>query len=298
MVYGLGLENQLVAISHECDYPPDALEKPRVSRPRFDPSGLDSGGIDAAVRDAMARFGSVYELDEARLRAVDPDLILTQAVCEVCAVPTSLAQRAAAALDRRPQVVSLDCHTLADILTGVRQVAAAAGAPERGDLLAAALEARLDRVRERVAGRPRPRVLALEWLDPPFVPGHWTPEMIEWAGGASLAGERGGPSRQVAWGHLERLDPDVVVVMPCGYGLDASRRDADRCSDSLRQLAPRAVAAGRAFVVDGSAYFNRSGPRAVDGVEILGALLHPEAFPECDLAGKAEAWHPPHPEHL
>ena len=288
IVYALDLGDALVAISHECDYPPEALAKPRVSRPRFDPTGLSSGEIDAAVRDAMARHGAVYALDEDRLRALRPDVILTQAVCEVCAVPTTLAREAARVLGPAVRVVSLDAHTLDDVLACVWTVAQAAGAAERGDRVVTALEARLERVRRAVEGAARPSVLAIEWLDPPFAPGHWVPEMIERAGGRSLAGTAGRPSRQVSWDDLAALDPDVLVVMPCGFGLAQARDDAQRHADRLARVAPRAFAGGRAFVVDGSAYFNRSGPRVVDGVEILAALLHPERRPGVPLEGRSE----------
>ena len=290
VVYDLGLQDQLVAISHECDYPADALSRPRLSRPRFNPAGLSSGEIDHAVRDAMSQHGSVYQIDEALLARLQPDLIIAQAVCQVCAVPTSLAETVAALLGTRPRILSLDAHRVADILDAIAAVGRAAGVPDRGSRRAAELRSRVESVSARVRGCPRPRVLAIEWLDPPFVPGHWTPEMIALAGGDNLAGEAGRPSRQVSWSDLAGLDPDVLVVMPCGYGLAQSLDDAARFADRLREVAPRAVGQGRAFVVDGSAYFNRSGPRVVDGVEILGALLHPGVFPEVSLDGRVEQW--------
>lgn len=292
IVYELGLERHLVAISHECDYPPAALTRPRLSRPRFNPAGMTSGEIDAAVREVMARDGSVYEIDTALLRELAPDVILSQAVCEVCAVPTSLAQTVARTLGTSPRVVSLDSHTIEDILRSVVVVADAMGDRERGVAVAAALRSRLDRVTESVRAAEVPRVLAIEWLDPPFVPGHWTPQMIAGAGGKDMFGETGRPSRQVSWDALAAADPDVLLIMPCGYDLERSRADAALQAERLVAVAPRAVEGGRAFVVDGSAYFNRSGPRMATGVEILGALLHPESFPGYDLSGKAEAWVP------
>ena len=292
IVHALGLGDALVAISHECDYPPEVLDRPRLSRPRFDPAGLDSGAIDRAVRDAMLQHGSVYEVDGALLERLRPDLVLTQAVCEVCAVPTpgvidEVRRRGVSA-----RVESLDAHTLDDILASVVQVAAAAGAAERGERLADRLRLRIQDVREAVHGARRPRVLAIEWLDPPFLPGHWVPEMIEAAGGENLAGEAGAHSEQAAWSALEGLDPDVLLIMPCGYGLEASAADADRHATQLARVAPRAIEAGRAFVVDGSAYLNRSGPRVVDGVELLAGLLHPGrvAAPGSD---RAAVWKPP-----
>lgn len=291
IVCDLGLGDSLVGISHECDYPPAVLDRPRGSRARFDPAVLTSGEIDAAVRDAMRAHGDVYEVDGELLRVLDPDLVLTQAVCHVCAVPTVLAHAVVRHLDRPPTVQSLDSHTVADIYESILAVGRAAGVEDRAASRVAALRARVNAVSERVRGRARPGVLAIEWLDPPFVPGHWTPEMIALAGGASLKGESGRPSRQMDWAALCGLDPDALLIMPCGYGLAQSLADAAANAERLEEVAPRAIESGRAFVVDGSAYFNRSGPRFVDGIEILGALLHPEVFPNADLAGRAAVWH-------
>lgn len=276
IVHALGLGDRLVGISHECDYPPALLDRPRVSRPRFDPTALDSGGIDRAVRQAMSEHGSVYALDEAALLELQPDLILTQAVCEVCAVPTPGVTQTVASLGLDATILSLDAHTLDGILATITAVGEAAGERERATEYVAELERRLDAVAAAVAGAPRPDVLAIEWLDPPFTPGHWVPEQIERAGGRCVVGEAGARSRETNWDQITALDPDVLVIMPCGYGLTASRHDADAHADRLMEVAPRAVDAGRAFVVDGSSYFNRSGPRAVDGVEILAGLFHPE----------------------
>jgi iron complex transport system substrate-binding protein len=173
-------------------------------------------------------------------------------------------------------VLSLDAHTVEEVLATVLEVGRATGAEARARAVVGALRGRLERVARAVEDAPRRRVLAIEWLDPPFAPGHWVPEMVDLAGGVNLVGEAGGHSREVPWDGLEGLDPDVLVIMPCGYGLDASRADADRHADRLRLVAPRAIRQERAFVVDGSSYFNRSGPRVVDGVEILAGLLHPE----------------------
>lgn len=289
-VCALGLDDALVAISHECDYPPHVLNRPRVSRPRFDPAGLASGEIDAAVRHAMALHGSVYTLDVDALRETAPDLILTQDVCEVCAVPTSLAHQAVRALDRHVAVLSLDVHHVADILAAVEQVGRAAGVAERGVEVAQVLRNRIADIQRRVTGRHRPRVLALEWLDPVFVPGHWGPEMIALAGGENLAGSAGERSQQLGWEAVRELDPDVLLILPCGYDLARARQEADTHAARLRAVAPRAVETGRAWVVDGSAYFNRSGPRVVDGIEILARILHPEAVPDGTLDGRAETW--------
>lgn len=288
IVAALGLADRLVAISHECDHPAEVLDRPRVSRLLFDPTSLDSGAIDRAVRATLAEFGSVYEIDASTLASLDPDLILTQAVCDVCAVPTAGVRDVVAAAGLRSRIESLDAHMLADILRSIEQVAGAAGVPQRGRQVVTALEARLAAVASLPAIARRPRVLALEWLDPPFAPGHWVPEMIELAGGENLLGRPGERSREVAWSELADLDPDVLLVMPCGYDVAAARVDADRQASRLIEVAPRAVATGRAFLVDASSYINRSGPRVVDGVEILASLLR-GAEPDGETAARWQA---------
>jgi iron complex transport system substrate-binding protein len=289
----LRLEDRLVAISHECDHPEHVLDRPRISRPRFDPAGLESGAVDRAVRQAMIEHGSVYEIDDHALADLRPELILTQAVCEVCAVPTAGVREAVQAHGLDARVLSLDAHSLDDIFESIETVGRAAGAADAARVLTEELRARISAVEDAVRGRARPRVLALEWLDPPFLPGHWVPEQIEKAGGNCIAGSAGSHSEQATWESLASHDPDVLIIMPCGYGLEAARRDADRSEDRLLDVAPRAVHGGRAFVVDGSSYFNRSGPRVVDGIEILGALLHPDAVAR-DVAGAAAVWGAPH----
>lgn len=289
IVYELGLQARLVAISHECDWPPEALTLPRLSRVRFDPAGLTSAEIDAEVRRCMLEHGSVYEVDTRALAEARPDLVLTQAVCEVCAVPTASVHEAVAGLDRPPRVLSLDAHTLEEIIASVVDVAEAAGEPRTGAETAARLRERIGRVRDAVAGLDRPRVLALEWLDPPFAPGHWIPEMIEIAGGDSLIGAAGGHSVEVPWTDVEGLDPDRLLLVPCGYALDQAREDAARARERLHAAAPRAVASGGA-AIGHSAYFSRSGPRVVAGIEALAAWLHPDAFPGGGPDGILEGW--------
>lgn len=274
IVHALGLRDHLVAISHECDYPPDVLHLPRLSKPRFDPAGLSSGEVDAAVRRAMSEHGSVYQVDENALAALQPDVIFTQAVCEVCAVPTPGVRELVARRGIDTQIVSLDAHSVEEILGSIMDVGAALGASAAAGAVAASLRARVDRVKAAVAGRTRPRVLAIEWLDPPFAPGHWVPEMIEIAGGHNIVGRAGAHSTQLDWAELEGHDPDVLLIMPCGYGVEASVADAEKHRPQLQRVAPRAIAQGRAYVVDGSSYFNRSGPRVVDGIELTASLLH------------------------
>lgn len=291
IVCDLGLEESLVGISHECDHPTWVLDRPRVSRPRFDPEGMESGEVDHAVREAMATHGSVYEVDGELLAELEPDLVLTQAVCDVCAVPTAGVREIVEERGIDTRVLSLDAHTIEEILDTVEEVGRAAGVPERASRVRGGLEGRLEAIERAVAEAGRPRVLAVEWLDPPFVPGHWVPQMVERSGGENLAGRAGERSVEAAWEELEGLDPDALIVMPCGYGLERALEDADRHARRLRAVAPRAVVEGRAWAVDASSYFNRSGPRVVTGVEILAGLLHPERTPT-PPEGTARVWRP------
>ncbi len=290
IVCALGLEHHLVGVSHSCDHPALIRSKPRLTRPRFPLDGLSSGEIDAAVRHALREFGSVYEVDTERLAAVGPDLLLTQGVCEVCAVPTRDAAAAAAGLASCPTVLALDAHDVAGVLGTIRLVGEAGGVPERAERCVRDIERRIAAIRARVAGRPVARVLALEWLEPPFVPGHWVPEMIALAGGNLLRGVAGRPSFPVGWEDLAGLDPDVLLVMPCGFALAAARADARRYGASLCAVAPRAIRSRRAYAVDATAHFSRPGPRVADGVELLAVLLHPDIFPGASLEGRAVVW--------
>ena len=265
IVCALGLEDRLVGISHSCDYPPSVNDLPRLSRPRANLEGLTSGEIDTAIRAAMRDYGSVYEIDVAGIRELQPDLVLTQGICDVCAVPES--QVTAASLGA--SVVTLDAHDLDAIFASIRDVGGATGARERAEALIAQMQQRIARVRERVTGRARPRVLALEWLDPPYVPGHWVPELVAAAGGELLAGTARRPSYRMEWADLQGLEPDVLFVMPCGFNLEETQREATRHRKQLRAVG------GRVQLLDASAYFSRSGPRVVDGLEMLASAIFP-----------------------
>jgi len=270
MLFALGLGGDVVGVTHECDFPPDAASLPHLTATVL-PEGLSAGEIDAAVKEVVGEGRALYSLDEGRLAELAPDLIVTQAVCEVCAVSYEDVVAVAARLPGRPQVVQQDPSTLAEVLEDVTRLGAAAGIEARAAEVRAGLEARLERVRAAVEGAPRPRALALEWLDPPFLGGHWVPEMIEIAGGVDVVGKAGQKSPQVEWEQLAGLEPEVIVAMPCGFYLDDSRAQALAYADRLG-----ALGAGRAFAVDAASTFSRPGPRLIDGVELLAHLFHPD----------------------
>jgi iron complex transport system substrate-binding protein len=282
MLFALGLGESVVGVTHECDYPEAASDLPQLTATVL-PPGLSAGEIDAAVKEVVGDGRALYTLDEQRLGALEPDLIVTQAVCEVCAVAYDDVVEVAGRLPGQPRVLQQDPATLGEVLGDVVRLGEAADIAERGRELRHELEARLEAVRAAVAERPRPRVLALEWLDPPFLGGHWIPAMIEMAGGENVAGSAGQKSPQVAWEDLRGLEPDVVVSMPCGWYLDGSRAQALAHRERLEALGAQKV-----FAVDAASTFSRPGPRLVDGVELLGHLLHPEVVEPPEGIGFAE----------
>ena len=273
MLFALGLGDSVVAVTHECDHPPAAARLPHVTRSLI-PDGLAPVDIDRAVRERTARGEALYGLDAGLLARVAPDLVVTQAVCAVCAVSYDDVVAVAGRIGSRPRVVSLDPSTLDDVLAGAGTLAEATEAVEAGAALERQARERLRQVRAAVAGAGRPRVLALEWLAPPFVGGHWVPEMIAIAGGEDVAGEAGVKSRTAGWDELRAGPPEAVVVMPFGYGAAAALQEAQAHRDELAALGARTVDA-----VDAAAYFSRPGPRLVDGVELLAHLLHPDRVP-------------------
>ena len=270
MLFALGLGGDVVGVTHECDFPAEAAALPHLTATVL-PEGLSAGEIDAAVKEIVGEGCALYSLDEERLAELAPELIVTQAVCEVCAVSYEDVVAVAARLPGRPRVVQQDPSTLAEVLADVTRLGAAAGIEAQAAEVRAGLEARLERVRAAVEGAERPRVLALEWLDPPFLGGHWVPEMIEIAGGVDVIGEAGQKSPQVEWERLETLDAEIAIAMPCGYYLDDSRAQALAHRHRLQ-----AVGADRVFAVDAASTFSRPGPRLVDGVELLAHLFHPD----------------------
>jgi iron complex transport system substrate-binding protein len=270
MLFALGLGESVVGVTHECDYPPAAAKLPHLTATVL-PEGLDVGEIDAAVKEVVGEGRALYTLDEERLAELDPDLIVTQAVCEVCAVSYDDVVTVAERLPSRPRVVQQDPSSLGDVLEDVVRLGEAAGIQAHARQVREDLERRLDAVRAAVASVPRPRVIALEWLDPPFLGGHWVPEMIEIAGGEDVAGRPGQKSPQVEWEDLDGLDPGVIVCMPCGWYLDDSRAQALAHRAQLDQLG-----AGQIFAVDAASTYSRPGPRLVDGVELLAHLFHPD----------------------
>jgi iron complex transport system substrate-binding protein len=263
----------VVGVSHECDFPEEARRRPILTGSALAP-GMSAAEVDTAVSAQVGSGESLYTLDEARIAELAPDVIVTQQLCPVCAVSTQQVDGAVRPLPRCPDVVSLDPKTLGDVFADIRRVGELTGRTEEAEALLADLERRLEAVHSRVAGRPRPRVLALEWLDPPFAGGHWVPEMIDRAGGIDVFGEPGGHSQRLTWEQVAAADPDVIVAMPCGFDEAGARHQIETVSGSPEWQSLRAVREGRVFPVDANGCFSRPGPRLVDGIERLAAILH------------------------
>jgi iron complex transport system substrate-binding protein len=274
MLFALGLGDEVTAVTHECDHPPAARELPKITRDVIGP-GLPPAEIDRAVRELTEQGRAIYELDEDGLRRAQPDLIVTQALCAVCAVSYDDVRAMAERLDPQPQVLSLDPHTLGEVLGDVRTLAEATDSRDAGVDLVQDAASRIDRVRLAVRVAEPVRVAALEWLDPVFVAGHWTPQLIEYAGGVDVLGMPGEHSEQRSWEAVAAAAPEVVVVMPCGYDAERAAEEAYEYADELAELG-----AGRVVAVDAAAYFSRPGPRLIEGLELLGHVLHPDRLPE------------------
>lgn len=268
----IGLEDDLVAVTFECDHPPGIRERRPVVVDTALPPGLEPGAIDAVVRDRAARGLPMYEVDAAALAALAPDLILTQDLCRVCALPAGSVDDALAAIGCTADVLSIDPHSVADVLAAVMEVGSRGGAGPAARRLVDGLEARLSAVAAAVEHRPHPRVLTLEWTDPPFLAGHWVPELVRRAGGEPVGGIEGGRSVTATWAELGALPVDVVLVASCGFGLDAAVAQAT----AVRHLLPPVPV----VAIDSAAYVVRAGPRLVDGIEALAWALHPDAVPE------------------
>jgi iron complex transport system substrate-binding protein len=270
IIFALGLGEDLHGVSFECDYPEPARSVPIVSGTALPTDGsLSAQEIDAEVSARVAAGESIYTLDDARIRAIDPDLILAQDLCRVCAVPSGAVEEALDVIGCHAQVVSLDPGRLDDVIACIGVVGAATGTTERADALMAGLRARVDAVRQRVQDQHRPRVLVLEWSEPPFNAGHWVPDQVEAAGGEPVLAQPGARSRRLSWDEIQAEPVDVTIFMPCGFDLAGAVAQAP-----VLLGRPEADGLGRVIAVDANAYFSRPGPRVVEGVELLERLLH------------------------
>ena len=281
IVAALGLVDDVVGVSHECDFPAEANARPRVTHCPVHHAGLSSAAVDRWVRRALREQGTIYTIDEPLLRDLRPDIILTQKLCDVCAVGYGTVARLAETLPGPPRVVNLEPSSLSDIFDDIRRVAEACGATERGDEVIANLTARVEAVRKRAAHvADRPRCFLMEWADPPFCSGHWGPELVEIAGGYDPLGRKYQPSVQVKWQDVLNARPEIIVLALCGYDVERAQRDYELLRTYSDFESIPAARDNRIYLVDASAFFARPGPRIVDSLELLAGILHPERFPE------------------
>jgi len=278
-VCALGLRDRLVARSHECDFPPGLGDVPAVTSSRLPADAVTQAQVDAAVSDAARQGEALYDVDAHLLAGLRPDLVITQSLCDVCAVAEGAVLAAVRHIDPPARVLSLAPGRLDEVIASVQEVADAAGVPDAGHALVASLHARLDAVRARVAGRPPVRVAAVEWIDPPWSAGHWVPDQVAAAGGVEVLVAAGARSARATWDDVASARPDVVVLMPCGLSMP----EVLDLADAVPPIPVRVAA------VDASGLFSRPGPRLVDGAEVMARMLHP--LPGDPPGGESWAWH-------
>jgi iron complex transport system substrate-binding protein len=280
IAFALGLGDEVVGVTHECDYPPEARQRSVVVHSVIDSNRMTSLEIDRWVSERLRSNQGLYMIDQERLREAAPDVILTQGLCDVCAIDYNEVARTAETLAKKPKIVSLTPNCLTDVLDDVARVGEATGQHHRAERLVQELKQRISVVRERTAQlSTRPRIACLEWFDPIYAAGHWIPEMIELAGGRDVLGQKGKASEKIQWKQVVELAPEVIVLMPCGFDIQRTANEAATLErlDGWHDLP--AVKTGNVFAVNGHAFFSRPGPRLVDGLEILASIIHPEIFP-------------------
>ncbi len=279
IVFAIGMGKSLVGVTHECDYPPETSSIPQVTRSNI-PAGLSSGEINVAVASTLESTGSLYELDLPLLDKLHPDIVLTQRLCDVCAVSFDRVREAAKGLRSRPIVLNLEPHSLRDILQNILTVGEATWCTASAQRVVKALEDRIDAVREKTAHLPeRPRVFCMEWVNPPFCGGHWMKELVEIAGGRDDLAQLHRPSRRIDWSRVLEFSPEVIVLTCCGFNLERCKAEGEILARLERVYELPAFKAERVYATDGSSYFSRPGPRIVDSLEILAHLIHPDRVP-------------------
>ena len=282
-LYELGAGSQIVGVTHECKYPPQAEKKPRVIRSSFDPGRMTGKEIDKKIVELMHSGKDIYIVDENTLKRVSPDLIVAQGLCEVCSPFTKEINRAVSLLgDHRPDVLVLDPHDLDDILVSIMDVAEKIGKVREGRKLVASLQKRIDMVRSGISSnvkvKHRPKVLCVEWIDPLFTAGHWVPQIVEYAGGINGLSSTGEPSRRMDIDEAIQLNPDIIVLMPCGFDIEQTLKELPVLASNEKWKSLQAVKNGNVYAVNANAYFSKPGPRTVVGLEIIAKILHPETL--------------------
>ncbi len=279
IAFALGLGDSLVGVSHECDYPPEARQVTVVVRSNVDPHRNTSNEIDKLVTEKLKANKSIYKIDLNLFQEANPDLILTQGLCDVCALDYDQVVQAAQSLAQQPKIISLNPVTLSDVLRDISHVGKITGKTKEAELFVAGLSQRIEIVKQRSASSDlRPKVACLEWLDPMYSAGHWVPEMVDIAGGIDCLAKAGQVSKKITWNMIQEYQPEIIILMPCGFTVERTLEELDLLYQRPGWNELPAIKEGRLFAVNGHAYFNRSGPRLVDGLEILAQIIHPEIF--------------------
>ena len=277
ILYDLGVGDQVLAVTHECNYPSEARSKPKVIHSSFDPQKMTSAEIDKKVVELVQAKKDIYVLDEQVLKNANPDLIVAQGICEVCSPYTREINRAVSILQGKPEVLILDPRNLDDILQNIIQIGNKVGKQKEAQELVAKLQARIKIVRDRPKGA-LPKVLCLEWLDPLFSAGHWVPQMVEIAGGVNGISNTGDQSRRMVLGEAVKFDPDIIILMPCGFDVSRTILEYEKLQESKIWKQMRAVRDGEVYAVNANEYFSKPGPRTVTGLEILATIINPDTF--------------------
>jgi len=277
ILYQLGAGDQIVGVTHECDFPDEAKSKPRVIHSSFDPTKMSSKEIDKQVVELMHSGDDIYLVDEQVLKKANPDLIVAQGLCDVCSPTAKEISKALSILNNKPDVVILDPHNLDDILAGIFEVAKKIGKIDEAQKLIGSLRKRIEYIKNKIT-KSRPKVLCIEWLDPLFTAGHWVPQMVDIAAGINGLSAVGEPSRRMKIEEAMKLDPDIVVLMPCGFDTNRIRQEYPKLANNTKWKLLQAVQNNNVYAVDANSYFSKPGPRTVTGIEILAKIIHPETF--------------------
>jgi iron complex transport system substrate-binding protein len=277
ILYLLGAGDQLVGVTHECDFPAEAKSKPHVIKPSFDQTRLHSSEIDHLISSMMQSGSDIYQLDEQELRKANPDLIIGQGLCDVCSPASKEIGNAVSILAKKPEVVILDPHNVDDILSNILQVARLVGKTEEADNLVSSIQNRIKYIKTSIP-QSRPKVVCIEWLDPLFTAGHWVPQMVEIAGGINGINTTGDRSRRMGLEEIAKFEPDIIVLMPCGFGINRVLEEYPTLASNAKWKSMQAVLDNSVFAVDANSFFSKPGPRIVTGIEILAKIIHPEKF--------------------
>lgn len=279
ILYDLGAENQIVGVTHECNFPDDAKQKPRIIHSSFDPQKMDSKEIDTKVVELLQTGKDIYRIDEKILKEANPDLIIAQGLCEVCSPFTKEVNRAVSILNNKPEVVILDPHNLDDMLLNILEIAKRIDKIKEAQNLVTSLQKRIEYVKNK-SKKSKPKVLCVEWLDPLFTAGHWVPQMVDMAGGINGISMTGESSRRMKLEEAARFDPDIIILMPCGFGINRTLEEYQKLTKTKEWKSIRAVQNDNVYAVDANAYFSKPSPRTITGLEILAKIIHPETFEE------------------